>query len=313
MSLDFLAIDVETANNSRGSICSIGYALVNNGVISDTGNLLCRPPGDDRFFSPFNIAIHGITWSDVSNEPSFIEVQTTIFEKFDHYPWAAHNAAFDFGAIRDGCKVDNFQLPALTYACSLVMSRARLKLMRYSLPFVCEALGIEFSDHHNAEADAIGCASVIIQLAKQCSTDDLAALATELNVGLGQIQGNEWRGCRKKQVNHGNWNYGAPPSQNTDADQNHILYGKHIVFTGELTSQTRTEAWAKCAAIGAIPEKGVTKRTDFLVIGDGFVGDSPREFHTGKAKKAADLHAKGHHLEVLNEQDFLIIISESLT
>ena len=53
-----LAIDFETANASRSSACSIGYALIENGEIIKNEEVLINP---EEYFDPFNISIHGIT------------------------------------------------------------------------------------------------------------------------------------------------------------------------------------------------------------------------------------------------------------
>ena len=43
---EFAAIDFETANSHRSSVCSVGVAIVRNGVITDRFYSLIRPePG----------------------------------------------------------------------------------------------------------------------------------------------------------------------------------------------------------------------------------------------------------------------------
>jgi len=101
----------------------------------------------------------------------------------------------------------------------------------------------------------------------------------------------------------GGWGSG-PPDPNREADPEHPLFGKVLVFTGAL-SMTRAEAWEWSASVGAVPQKGVTRRTDVLVVGDGFTGESIEDFASGKAKKAIDLRAKGQMIEVMTERDFI--------
>lgn len=40
---DFAAIDFETANNQRSSVCSVGVVVVRNGEIADTFYSLINP------------------------------------------------------------------------------------------------------------------------------------------------------------------------------------------------------------------------------------------------------------------------------
>ena len=40
---DFAAIDFETANGQRSSVCSVGIVIVRNGVVADSFYSLIRP------------------------------------------------------------------------------------------------------------------------------------------------------------------------------------------------------------------------------------------------------------------------------
>ena len=56
--LTFNAIDVETANADRASICQIGIVHVRDGAIHDRWQTLLNP---EDWFDPWNVSIHGIT------------------------------------------------------------------------------------------------------------------------------------------------------------------------------------------------------------------------------------------------------------
>lgn len=57
MSFSYVALDIETANDFRGSICSIGLVKFQDGTIIDTYYTLINP---ETSFDTFNISIHGI-------------------------------------------------------------------------------------------------------------------------------------------------------------------------------------------------------------------------------------------------------------
>src|SRR6185503_9815961 len=67
----FVAIDVETANDDMASICQIGMAKYNNGVLVEEWSSLVDPEG---YFDFINIDIHGITEEHVAGKPTFREV-----------------------------------------------------------------------------------------------------------------------------------------------------------------------------------------------------------------------------------------------
>ena len=68
----FNAIDVETANADRSSICQIGIVHVRDGRIQDTWKALINP---EDWFDWFNIEVHGIEQKDVEDAPTLPEVR----------------------------------------------------------------------------------------------------------------------------------------------------------------------------------------------------------------------------------------------
>ena len=56
---NFAAIDFETANNERTSICSVGVVIVRNGEIADRFYSLVHPEPD--YYLYWNTRIHGLT------------------------------------------------------------------------------------------------------------------------------------------------------------------------------------------------------------------------------------------------------------
>lgn len=306
MGLTFAAIDVETANSSRGSICSFGVAVVKGGDLMAKHHLLCQPPAELSCFDGMNMSIHGITPQDVADEPPFAVRLQQVLNLVGELPVVAHNAAFDIGAIRTGCDADGLDWPTLTYGCSLVMARrSSLGLLSYRLPVVCEALNVPRGQHHKADDDAAATALIVRALADRAGVGSLNELADSMMVRLGRITQVDWAGC----VGNGRL---RPPSANEDADPDHPFYGQEVAFTGAL-SMLRAEAMALVAVLGGTPQTGPTKITDFLVIGDGFTGNSAAEFHTGKAAKAVKINEKGGRIEVLTEGDFLALVADTTT
>ena len=68
----FNAIDVETANADRASICQIGIVHVRGGVVADRWQTLVNP---EDWFDPWNVSIHGIDEWDVRKCPTLPEVR----------------------------------------------------------------------------------------------------------------------------------------------------------------------------------------------------------------------------------------------
>ena len=69
MTRSFAALDVEAANSARGSICSIGVAVVQDGQLVTTRHLLVRPARGLEHFDAMNTHLHGLGPADVANAP----------------------------------------------------------------------------------------------------------------------------------------------------------------------------------------------------------------------------------------------------
>ena len=181
MSLDFVAIDFETANYFRGSACSVGLAHVENGVVVSTRSQLIY---QDEF-ADFHVGLHGITPDDVAGAPTFAEVWPDILDSIGELPVVAHNAAFDTGVIRDALVDCDMAWPNLTYACTLALSRRTYDLPSYRLTFVADAAGIPFDSgqHHRADKDAELAALVMLEIARVHGVDNLEDLRRKLGTG----------------------------------------------------------------------------------------------------------------------------------
>jgi len=305
-SLSFTSIDFETANDFRGSPCAVGLTKVQNGLIIDTKSMLIKPPRGHQHFDSFNTSIHGIKASDVKDEPEFKDVWPIIDEYIGGDVLVAHNAAFDTGVIRYGLEASKMNWPNLSYVCTLVMSRRAIPgLLSYSLPFVVDALELDEFEHHNAAADSSACANILLSISQRLEEDSIENIAKNLNLRIGVIGADSWRGCVAK---HSLKSYAKPlvENANPDADHEHPLYGEVVVFTGTLKSMTRQQAWDKVCFVGGDPDNAVTKRTTILVQGV----DDPSKFRPGenlssKARKVEKLITKGQKIEIMTEEEFL--------
>ena len=61
------AIDFETANGQRSSVCSVGVVVVRGGVITDTFYSLIHPEPD--YYTWFCQEVHGLSHEDTDNAP----------------------------------------------------------------------------------------------------------------------------------------------------------------------------------------------------------------------------------------------------
>ncbi len=95
---DFAAIDFETANSNRASVCSVGVVVVRDGVIADSFYSLIRPR--PNYYSRFTTAVHGLTAADTDSAPDFEDVWREVAPRIEGLPLVAHNSPFDEGCLK---------------------------------------------------------------------------------------------------------------------------------------------------------------------------------------------------------------------
>lgn len=163
MKLDFTVIDVETANHQRGSICSVGLSKVRNGLILQSKSWLVDPPGG-RIFKVVNVRKNGIRAADIDAALSWPESLKAIMD-FCEGDVIAHHSMFDVQALSHACELSGLPTPALTSIDTQTLANAFLPGQKVGLDEVSRSLGLPAFKHHDAEADAIACARVLIELA----------------------------------------------------------------------------------------------------------------------------------------------------
>ena len=163
---NFVAIDVETANNHPSSICAIGAVKVVGGVIVERFYELVKPE-PEFYFRHFTENIHGIDRNMTENSPTFDVVWRRLHRQIGNLPLVAHNKAFDEKCIRSAFRVYQMDYPDYPFLCTLQKARRtipRALCSSFSLPCLCDFLGIPFRNHHNALADAEACAKIAMAI-----------------------------------------------------------------------------------------------------------------------------------------------------
>ncbi len=153
-----VAIDFETANNARDSVCSVALVRVENGkIVAEAEQLICPP---ELYF--IHTDVHGITEEDVENAPSFASVWGTmqhLVKGADYF--VAHNAPFDRSVLQACCNNEGIKTPEIDFLCTVKIARDTWDIRPTKLSDVCNHLKIPLN-HHNALSDARACANIVI-------------------------------------------------------------------------------------------------------------------------------------------------------
>lgn len=159
----FVALDFETANQYRSSVCSIGLVFVENGVVVDKYYELIKPI--PNFYSYWNTKIHGLVAEDTQSAAEFPELWQDLSKRLKNLPLVAHNSVFDEGCLK--AVLETYQLPLHQnpFFCTYRKSKALFPhLLNHRLPTVSKYLGFDLETHHNALADAEACAHIAMRV-----------------------------------------------------------------------------------------------------------------------------------------------------
>ena len=159
---DFAAIDFETANGRRSSVCSVGIVIVRNGEIVDRFYSLIRPR--PNYYTEWTTEVHGLDHFDTDYEDNFPEVWARISNRLEGLPLVAHNKPFDESCLKAVFMEYGMEYPGYEFLCTLAASRRCLKLPNHQLHTVAAACGYVLENHHHALADAEACAAIALKL-----------------------------------------------------------------------------------------------------------------------------------------------------
>ena len=310
--INFIALDLETATWNKSSICEIGIAIVKDSKVVETKSWLVRPY-ENRYDS-FNISIHGITPDMTEDCPSFKEVWRKVQPYLEDQVVVAHNTAFDMYALKYAFEENGMPYPNFRHFCSYRVARYCFKdTYSYSLPIICEAMGIPFKSHHRAGADAEACAKVFIKSLELSGVSDFEELQSKYEFKCGRFAGDTFEGQRsvKKSASSGKSikEYVGDPSK---IEEGSYFYQKSVCFTGTCKWATRDILLQTIADIGGFPQKGVNKSTQILVVGQQDYRLVGEDGMSSKQEKAMALKDAGQDIEIMSEEQFLSMLGVEL-
>lgn len=296
--LNFTAIDFETANEQRASVCSIGLVTVKNGIINGKKNFIIKPK--EFRFTDINKRIHGISEKDVMTAPEFDEVWNQLHPFIDRQILLAHNADFDIDVLKQTLNAYNINVPTFKFICTQKLAQEAFPdLQNYRLSDVAVFLDLNLI-HHNSISDAtlaaeIGIKAIPIYDIKYFSYgyDDLTYYIQKK--GSADKNDNFSSGFSKKNID----SKLLKPNLDVDNKEN-IFYNKRVVFTGDLQAISRQDAAIKIQHLGANINTSISKKTEIVVIGNA-AGPS-------KMKKIEELISLGCNIQLIYEKEFLSLI-----
>lgn len=306
---DFIAIDFETATEEMNSACALGIACVDNWEIVEKKYYLIQPPRNE--YSLSNTHIHGITAEDTANSPTFDVVWNEIKYLFDGDAIiTAHNARFDMSVLK-AC-FDTYSIPPVDfkYIDSIAVTNRQIsdKNIEKTLEARAAYFNVPLENHHNALADAVACAQICIAAVRMTNRKSMHTYCSSFRSRTTH-QFAELKPMQRFHRTFEKFNPASVVPSSSAPDESNPLYGKNVVFTGDFVSMSRRAASQKVADLGGTVKSSVSSKVDYLFVGiqdPSLVGENG---HSSKEDKADNLIKRGHHIQVLKEDDFIRMIS----
>ena len=284
--MNFVAIDVETANPDMSSICQIGVAKFVDGHLAEEWSTLIDP---EDYFDEVNVSIHGIESRMVKGQPKLPQIADRLRTTLENTVTVCHTH-FDRIALARACIKYQLNPISTSWLDSARVVRRTWKDLAwrgYGLANVCQKIGYDFK-HHDALEDAKAAGYVLLAALRE-SQQDLEAWRRRVNQPIDPEQSSSGAAIQR------------------DGNPEGDLYGEVVVFTGAL-ELPRTEAANFAASVGCQVASGVTKKTTILVVGDQDVARLAGHEKSSKHRKAEQLVADGHRLRIIRETDFKALV-----
>jgi DNA polymerase-3 subunit epsilon len=284
--MDFVVIDVETANPDSSSICQVGIASFRDGALVDTWVSLVNPEDE---FNAIQVSIHGIHEEQVQGAPNWASVHSHVASRLGNQIVVCH-MPFDRLAVGRACDRSGLAIDSCRWLDSAqVVRRAWPQFSKsgYGLTKIAKHLGIDYGAHDALE-DA------------KCAGEVVLRAIAETGLSL-----EEWLVRVEQPVD-----LSAIGSQKQEGKPEGVLCNEVLVFTGAL-SISRHEAADAAAAAGCQVDHDVTKQTTLLVVGDQDLRKLNGREKSSKHLKAEHLIAKGQDIRILGESDFKRIVLRS--
>lgn len=290
----YCVIDIETTGLSPDfdSIIEVSGIKYDHGKQIAEFSSLIKPEetyDDGTYIDSFIEKLTGITNEMLSTAPAPLGV----LKKFKNFIGDSiilgHNVNFDINFLYDNFEHYLSETFRNDYVDTMRISRfLHPEEVHHRLKDLSERYNLDYSKAHRSLSDCLITQDCYLHL-----RDEAITMFGSLDNFL-QSWKRKTRGVKSSDIH----------SDHTDFDTTHPLYGKVCVFTGTLEKMHRKEAMQLVADVGGINADSVTKKTNYLILGNNDYCPLIKDGKSNKQKKAEKLKLDGNDIEVIPENVF---------
>lgn len=291
---DYTVVDVEATGYAPeyDDIIELAALRVRGGAVVDSFTTLVNP---GYKIDAFVQSLTGITNDDLKGAPAIKAALSPLIAFIGGDLVVGHNVNFDVNFIYEN-SVRAYGKPfGNDFVDTMRIARKLLsELKHHRLKDIAGALGVDQMREHRAYDDCVTTFRCFEEMKKRISASGSVADFVK-NFVKPHVPGLDLR---------------TITADGADFDETHPLFGKHCVFTGALDKMTRAEAAQLVVNVGGICDNGITKKTNFLILGNTDYSANVKNGKTTKQKKAEEYVLAGIDIQVIAENAFYEMLEE---
>lgn len=286
---NYVVMDFETTGYDRewDEIIEIGALKIIDGNVVDSFSSFVKPSVPiDGFITDLT----GITNEMLESAPVINDIMPLFLDFIADSIIVGHNVTFDLSFLRNYSEKEIHP----DYIDTLRLSRKLFKDMQHHrLSDMAERLGIPRNREHRSIDDC----ETTLKLLTVCHDEAVKQ--------FGDI--DAFKAAFKPK------NYGKSGSRididslvadSNMIDEDNFFFDRECVFTGALEKMKRADAMQLVVNVGGRVGNSVTKKTNYLILGNNDYCKAIKDGKSNKQKKAEQLKLKGQDIEVISEQTF---------
>lgn len=289
----FIVLDIETTGYlpEWDHIIEVGAIKYDHGVEIARFSSLVQPPSvDGEYIDPYITELTGITNEMLASAPAIENILPELYDFLGSSIIIGHNVNFDINFLYDNFEEVLEKPLSNDFIDTMRLSRnLHPEEKHHRLSDLCERYALDYSSAHRSIKDC--------ELTFSCYNKLLSEINDTFDNFDSFLQSrikHSSQGVKAKDIH----------SEKTEFDITHPLYGKVCVFTGTLEKLLRKEAMQLVANLGGINSDSVTKKTNYLILGNNDYCKTLKDGKSSKQKKAEKLKLEGNDIEILPETVF---------
>lgn len=292
----YVCLDLETTGLSPqyDEIIEICAIKIDSGKEIERFQTLVKPENEiDEYISELT----GITNELVADAPHIKDVLPSLIDFLSDWVIVGHNVNFDINFVYDNCLEYMNSYFKNDFVDTMRLSRKVVPALKHHrLEDLVKYFNIEIEGAHRAAYD---CTATI------CCLEKLKAVAVDTYGDVESALYEFTKGLKKSYADfkdlHATTNY---------IDVDNPFFERNVVFTGTLEKMVRKDAAQLVVNLGGFAQNSITKKTDYLVLGNNDYCQAIKDGKSNKQKKAEALILSGSDLKIIPESVFYDIISE---